>query len=79
MIPIDEFSDTLLKALGKIWMHLNQTGSFITHIVAIHSKAVGSFRLKSSNPYDYPLIDARFLSDADSRDIDTLYEGIKLA
>ncbi|CAH1115144.1 unnamed protein product [Psylliodes chrysocephalus] len=43
----------------------------------LNSKSSGTIRLKSNNPFDYPLIDPRLLSDTCDRDISTMYLGIK--
>nr|CAI5824001.1 unnamed protein product [Callosobruchus analis] len=45
----------------------------------LHSRSTGTVRLKSSSPYDYPLIDGKYLSDPEGLDIETLYEGIQIA
>nr|CAH7726998.1 unnamed protein product [Callosobruchus chinensis] len=45
----------------------------------LHSRSTGTVRLKSSSPYDYPLIDGNYLSDPEGLDIETLYEGIQIA
>jgi choline dehydrogenase-like flavoprotein len=83
MTPIDGFSDTLSQQLSsareKTWQHLNQSASFLIYVMGLHSKSVGTIRLKSKNPFDYPLIDSKFLSDAGNVDIARLYEGIQLA
>ncbi|XP_044253273.1 glucose dehydrogenase [FAD, quinone]-like [Tribolium madens] len=62
-----------------VWKYANIPQTFIFYVVDLHSKSVGSVRLKSKNPFEYPLIDSRFLSDPENRDINTLYEGIQLA
>ncbi|XP_056635705.1 glucose dehydrogenase [FAD, quinone]-like isoform X1 [Diorhabda sublineata] len=41
------------------------------------SKSTGTLRLKSNNPYDYPLIDPNLLSDSNNEDIDGLYRSLK--
>ncbi|KAJ8926200.1 hypothetical protein NQ314_021456 [Rhamnusium bicolor] len=45
--------------------------------VLLHTHSVGSIKLKSSSPFDYPLIDYNFLSDPNNKDINALYEGIQ--
>lgn len=40
--------------------------------------SVGTIRLKSSDPYDYPLIDPNYLSDEKNEDIEVLYQGLQL-
>lgn len=41
-----------------------------------HCKSNGTVKLKSANPFDYPLIDPNFLST--DEDIEAVYEGIQL-
>lgn len=81
MLPTDGFFETLHKRLvsRKVWKNLNGAKSFALYIIGLHSKSIGSVKLKSKDPFDYPLLDSRFLSDLNNVDIDTLYDGIKLA
>ncbi|XP_064614396.1 alcohol dehydrogenase [acceptor]-like isoform X2 [Liolophura sinensis] len=44
--------------------------------VVCHPKSFGTLRLRSANPFDYPLVDPNYLSNPD--DVKTLVEGIKL-
>ena len=39
----------------------------------LHPKSVGSIRLKSQNPFDYPLIDPGYLED--EQDVEILLDG----
>ena len=39
----------------------------------LHPKSVGFIRLKSQNPFDYPLIDPRYLEE--EQDVDVLLDG----
>ena len=39
----------------------------------LHPKSVGSIRLKSQNPFDYPLIDPGYLQD--EQDVEVLLDG----
>lgn len=41
----------------------------------LNTKSIGTLKLKSANPFDYPLIDANILSDPDDHDIESLYQG----
>lgn len=52
---------------------------FTLTTVLLRSRSVGTIRLNTSNPYDYPLIDFNLLSDAYNKDIETMYEGIQFA
>ncbi|KAF5277886.1 hypothetical protein FQA39_LY06038 [Lamprigera yunnana] len=53
--------------------------TFAIHVTLLHPKSQGHVRLNSVDPFDYPQIDPRFLSDTDDKDIDTIYEGIQMA
>lgn len=58
--------------------YLNPRGSlgFSTILCLLHPKSVGTIRLKSDDPFDYPLIDPQYLTDR--RDVDTYIKGIRL-
>ncbi|CAH1115145.1 unnamed protein product [Psylliodes chrysocephalus] len=43
----------------------------------LNTKSSGTIRLKSKNPFDYPLIDPRLLSDSCDEDIRAMYLGVK--
>uniref|UniRef100_A0A6P7FLG7 Glucose dehydrogenase [FAD, quinone]-like isoform X3 n=1 Tax=Diabrotica virgifera virgifera TaxID=50390 RepID=A0A6P7FLG7_DIAVI len=59
-----------------VWKYTNPAKSFVAYITSLHSDSIGTVRLRSKDPFDYPLIDNRFLSDPDNRDLRRLYEGI---
>ena len=46
---------------------------FILFPTLLHPKSVGSIRLKSQNPFDYPLIDPEYLED--EQDVAILLDG----
>ncbi|KAL4218202.1 hypothetical protein ACF0H5_022938 [Mactra antiquata] len=58
--------------------YLNRPGSigFATVISLVDPKSVGSIRLKSSDPFDYPIIDPKYLTDR--RDVDAYIRGLRL-
>lgn len=41
----------------------------------LNTKSVGTVKLKSACPYDYPIIDENMLGDPDNHDIESLYQG----
>ncbi|VEN41499.1 unnamed protein product [Callosobruchus maculatus] len=63
----------------EMWGNIDFTNSFILYINALHTESRGTVRLRSSNPYEYPLIDPRFLSDPANKDITTIFEGVQIA
>lgn len=66
------------QTFDDVWAKPNPLSSFVVYVIALHSRSTGTVRLNGNDPYDYPQIDTRFLSDPDNRDIDTLYQGIQL-
>ncbi|KAJ8950869.1 hypothetical protein NQ318_011165, partial [Aromia moschata] len=78
-------SDALMKGMHwkkdveKATAGINLSSSFQMFIVVLHTKSSGTVRLKSSSPYDYPLIDSNCLSDPEGKDIETAYEAIQFA
>uniref|UniRef100_A0A1Y1JZ72 Glucose-methanol-choline oxidoreductase N-terminal domain-containing protein n=1 Tax=Photinus pyralis TaxID=7054 RepID=A0A1Y1JZ72_PHOPY len=68
----DEVMDTIYK-------NMNPSNTFSIYVMLLHPKSRGSVRLKSKSPYEYPLINPKFFSDTGNEDIETMYQGIKLA
>ncbi|KAK4887891.1 hypothetical protein RN001_004162 [Aquatica leii] len=58
---------------------INPSQTFSIYVMLLHPKSKGTVRLKSNNPFQYPLIDPNFLSDFGNEDIETMYQGIELA
>ena len=50
---------------------------FILFPKLLHPKSVGTIRLKSQNPFDYPLIDPKYLEE--EVDVEVLLDGNYLA
>ncbi|KAK4887875.1 hypothetical protein RN001_004146 [Aquatica leii] len=69
------YGDETFK-LGWPTKNINQFFSIL--IILMHPESRGYIKLKSSDPFDYPLINTMMLSDPNFKDIDTIYEGIKL-
>ncbi|XP_063917290.1 glucose dehydrogenase [FAD, quinone]-like isoform X2 [Zophobas morio] len=66
------------QTFEDLWKYVNIPRTFNVWVIDLHAQSVGTIRLKSKNPYEYPLIDSNFISDPENRDINTLYEGIQL-
>lgn len=67
------------ESFDVLWKNSKRTNAFTVLVFALHSQSEGTVRLKSGNPFDYPLIDFNLLSDPRNKDIETLYEGIQIA
>ncbi|CAH0564608.1 unnamed protein product [Brassicogethes aeneus] len=61
-----------------IYAPLDPPRCFFMVPTVLHTKSVGSVKLKTNDPYDFPLIDFNNLSDKDNIDAKTIYEGIKM-
>ncbi|CAG9862003.1 unnamed protein product [Phyllotreta striolata] len=59
----------------ELWGNGNLSISF--SLRCLSTKSVGTLRLKSNDPYEYPLIDPNYLSDDKQQDIEILYRGIQ--
>lgn len=55
----------------------NRATSFLITVINLHQRSVGSVRLNTSSPYDFPLIDDNYLSDPENHDINVIYEGVQ--
>ena len=65
---------TLFQLIDS-WYSLRKGQDGITiSVKALHPKSRGSVKLKSSDPYDQPIIDPKYLSNYE--DIDTLVKGM---
>lgn len=52
-------------------------GALALLLASLYTKSTGSIQLKSSDPFDYPLIDHNILSDEE--DVEVVYQAIQLA
>ncbi|KAF2894190.1 hypothetical protein ILUMI_11980 [Ignelater luminosus] len=66
------------ETYNAIWAKLPRKSAFTVYLVLLHPKSRGILKLRSSDPYDYPLINLRFLSDPNNEDIERIYEGIQM-
>jgi len=45
----------------------------------LHPKSIGRIYLQSADPFDPPVIDTRYLTDPDNKDVKALIEGLKIS
>ncbi|KAG5897965.1 hypothetical protein JTB14_013539 [Gonioctena quinquepunctata] len=67
------------QTYDDVWRYIDRTQSFVYYIISLHSESVGTVRLASADPFEYPLINSGFLSDPNGRDIARIYEGVEIA
>lgn len=86
MIPANATNDLSQRAFlltdqtyEDVWKYINRAQTYLYYIVVLHAESIGTVRLRSSDPFDYPLIDNKFLSDPRGRDIEVLYEAVEVA
>ena len=63
-----------MAAEGKKW-----PSGLTFQLLAVRPRSRGSISLRSSSPWDAPVFDPAFLSDAGGRDADTLRRGLRLS
>lgn len=68
------WSDETFNALT-----VNVHNLFAIFLFPLNTKSIGTVKLKSADPFDYPVIDSNILSDNENRDIERIYQGIRLA
>lgn len=85
-IPANATNDIAQKAFmladrtyEDTWRYINVTQTYILYLIALHAQSIGTVRLRSNDPFEYPFIDTRFLSDPDNRDIRVIYEAVQLS
>ncbi|KAK5638286.1 hypothetical protein RI129_012581 [Pyrocoelia pectoralis] len=61
----------------KMYSELKHTNTIGIFPKLLHPSSVGQMRLKSSNPYDYPLFHPNYYSDPGNLDKRTLIDGIR--
>lgn len=65
----------ILNAISKP----DKSSSFSLFVSILRTYSRGTVRLRSSSPYDYPVINPNVLSDPEGRDMRRVYEGIQFA
>ena len=68
-----KFTDEVVKEY--LAQDPNEEG-FTTFVSPTHQKSVGTIKLKSADPFDYPAIDPRYLTD--KRDMEEFLGGIRI-
>ncbi|CAH1156144.1 unnamed protein product [Phaedon cochleariae] len=63
------------ETYNAIWG--NDTKGMAINICNVNPVSKGTVRLKSSSPYDYPLIDFNLMNDPQEKDIAVMYEGVQ--
>lgn len=66
------------EVYNAIYKNVNKNASFSVSIIVTHPKSRGYIKLKSSSPYDYPLINLNHLSDPEEHDLNVAVEGEKI-
>lgn len=73
---VQKYLDFTTETIDAYWGTNNNAVSFVVKL--LDPKSCGTLRLKSKNPFEYPLINPKFLSDPENSDIEELYKGIQL-
>ncbi|XP_072386048.1 glucose dehydrogenase [FAD, quinone]-like [Diabrotica undecimpunctata] len=58
---------------------IDSASSFKIFVTPLHTKSLGTVRLRSANPLDYPDIDPNILSDPEGHDLESVYLGVQFA
>lgn len=61
-----------------VYSKLEDKQFFQVNIFLLHPKSRGEIRLKSTSPFDYPLIDPKLLTDDEGYDIEMVYKGMQI-
>ncbi|XP_067676235.1 alcohol dehydrogenase [acceptor]-like [Haliotis asinina] len=78
-VPMDNGIAWMINVDQKIVDHLNLTSAqegFMALPTLLRPKSVGTIRLRSTNPFEYPVIDPNYLSHPD--DVKTLIRGVRV-
>ncbi|XP_050670784.1 ecdysone oxidase-like [Leptidea sinapis] len=67
------YKDVMMKSLIQ---QAQNRSTYVFEVVLLHPYSRGSITLNSSNPYDYPIIDANYFGEA--RDLKLITQGIKI-
>lgn len=62
---------------NALWRPLHNKPTWTIFPMLVHPKSVGYMRLKSKNPFDYPLFYGNYLTDAEGADLDTMAAAIR--
>uniref|UniRef100_W4VSN2 Putative GMC oxidoreductase n=1 Tax=Phaedon cochleariae TaxID=80249 RepID=W4VSN2_PHACE len=62
---------------ARVFQEYNTTTDFWTGVILLTPKSEGSVTLRTNSMLEFPLIDVKYFSDPEGRDIETMYQGIK--
>lgn len=62
---------------NAVWRPLHNIPTWTIFPMLVHPKSVGYMRLKSKNPFDYPLFYGNYLTDPEGADLDTMVAAIR--
>ncbi|KAG5872882.1 hypothetical protein JTB14_017781 [Gonioctena quinquepunctata] len=85
IVALTQSKSSLVEKIAR-WQNETYSATWGNHseairmdIVLLNPRSRGSVRLASNDPFEFPLIDSRLLSDPDDRDIAVMYEALQLA
>lgn len=80
--PVGLDTATILNANPEISAALqaqfSPSNDLFFHLALLHEKSRGSVTLQSKDPIDFPLISYNYYSDPLGKDIETMYQGVRL-
>lgn len=62
---------------NAVWRPLHNKPTWTIFPMLVHPKSVGFMKLKSRNPFDYPVFYGNYLTDAEGSDLDTMVAAIR--
>lgn len=61
----------------KHWGHLHGQHTWTIFPMLLHPKSVGYMKLRSRNPFDYPIFHGNYLTDPQNKDLSTMIAAIR--
>ncbi|KAK5640258.1 hypothetical protein RI129_011069 [Pyrocoelia pectoralis] len=66
------------ETYNALWSKVDSQRCFNVYLIVLHPRSEGYLKLRSKDPFDFPLFDPMYLTDEDGRDIEVMYEGLKI-